>query len=580
MNHTFSLTIFLILVIGGNVSIHAFTIQDNDTPKETLETIAELNFEDSEAGKPPKAWTRKGVEDFSVEVSDEATGTGKRCLKLESKAEGAGSRPVGALEHQWLPDGFRGKRVRFRATIKTSFPDEGQVMLFWREDLQSGEYGVFDQMADRPVKSGDWKQQEIVADISHDAKSIGLGFLICGKGIVLVDDVVIEIVDDSIQTTAVRGGSGPMGNASAPGLFKIAGSMEVRTGNRVDPKNGEAKLLMPLPLLHRSQYPLTYHLQTTPREALKSVRIVEDKPGNFVAHVTLQDMGTHQRVGVEFSSAVLVLKSSFDQIPDSAAIPSSWPAEAQPWLKSTWCVNSDHDRIQEIAKGIRSESDDVFSIIKRVEESAKSIFGAATGQVDNLTAVEALDHQGSCTSCGNLVAALLRASNVPARVVAGYPSWSGPLQTHYIVEAYIPEFGWYPIESTMCRSPWPNKNQVNVSIVPPEYESRELAGQRPGVAGGVPYLSRTEIAGGNGQYFTVGTIPDHPGCDHQCRFIGKISGNEAELGRAADWSSDRWKSWLKTQPKVTDGSIGFGPPVAELQAESVDQLIKLIDFAK
>jgi len=46
------------------------------------------------------------------------------------------------------------------------------------------------------------------------------------------------------------------------------------------------------------------------------------------------------------------------------------------------------------------------------------------------------------------------------------------LQTHYIVEAFVPNFGWYPIESTGLTSPWPNHQQVNVSIVPIEYEKQ------------------------------------------------------------------------------------------------------------
>jgi hypothetical protein len=75
-----------------------------------------------------------------------------------------------------------------------------------------------------------------------------------------------------------------------------------------------------------------------------------------------------------------------------------------------------------------------------------------------------------------LTATLLRASGIPARIVASYPSWWGPLQTHYIVEAYMPEYGWYSIESTMCQSPWPNTHQVNFAIIPPQHEDRLMPG--------------------------------------------------------------------------------------------------------
>ena len=136
--------------------------------------------------------------------------------------------------------------------------------------------------------------------------------------------------------------------------------------------------------------------------------------------------------------------------------PETWPDEATPWLAATWCANADHERIRALAGKIRAETDDVLQIIRRVQAETSSIFRSAEGQLENLTAVEALDKVGSCTSCANLVAALLRACDVPARILAGYPPWYGPLQTHYIVEAYVPEFGWYPIEASMSRSPWPN----------------------------------------------------------------------------------------------------------------------------
>ena len=63
------------------------------------------------------------------------------------------------------------------------------------------------------------------------------------------------------------------------------------------------------------------------------------------------------------------------------------------------------------------------------------------------------------------------------------------MQTNYIVEAYVPEYGWYPIESTMGRSPWPNFQQALVAIVPSRYEDQAKAGARVGV----PYLSLTEL---------------------------------------------------------------------------------------
>jgi hypothetical protein len=192
--------------------------------------------------------------------------------------------------------------------------------------------------------------------------------------------------------------------------------------------------------------------------------------------------------------------------------------------------------------------------------------------------VEALDKQGSCTSCANLVAAVLRACGVPARIVAGYPSWSGPLQTHYIVEAYVPEYGWYPIESTMGRSPWPNDQQALVAIIPPRHEDQAMAGARVGVAGGVPYLSLTELPGNDGYCIAVGAIEDAAGCDHQCRAIQGLEGTNKQWKLANAAARTKWRAWLDDTPKLSaKGQLGFGFQSKLPQWNLVSQLIEDLD---
>jgi hypothetical protein len=185
-----------------------------------------------------------------------------------------------------------------------------------------------------------------------------------------------------------------------------------------------------------------------------------------------------------------------------------------------------------------------MAVIGRVEKRASKIFADAEGMGRNLTAVEALQKRGSCTSCANLVTAMLRACNIPARVVAGYPSWSGPLQTHYIVEAFVPGFGWYPMESTLGRSPWPNTHQVNVAIVPPEYERQEVARYRPWVAGGVPYLSLTEIIDPPNNITPHGTVDWDRNCDHHCKFLRAFPASRDQWSSALTLARSRWQTWI------------------------------------
>ena len=540
--------------------------------------IKSFGFENSQLDKIPDGWkTKAGPTGFTASVTEGVFKTGNCCLLLESRDESASvtPRPTGTLNYRLNQTETREKRIRFKASIKAEFRDEhGQAVMWLREDLKSGETGVFENMMDRPIKTSDWTEHEIVVDISPNVKSVYLGFLTFGNGDVFVDDVVIEEVSKDVEVTSkpnTRSG----GVSSSPGLFEIVGSMEVRANMPLLKRlqKNEATLLVPLPLRNRSQYPVTFNLSTRPASALKSFRTFRDKLDNHVAEVVLQDFEKFEKVAVNYEAAVLVLPTNFSDVPNSVKIPDSTVDEAKPWLESTWCVNSGDPRIAKIAKDIRGETDDILEIISQVERRARAIFNRAKGNVENLTAVEALDKRGSCTSCGNLVAALLRASGVPARVLAGYPSWSGPLQTHYIVEAYIPDYGWYPIESTFCRSPWPNQNQVNVSIVPPEYESEELAGYRTGVAGGVPYLSLTEIRNNEGLFQTIGTIPDHDYCDHACKLLKEYAADENEWNQTAKWTQDHWNLWLGSKHLIEDGEVRFGPRASMLNAESPSALV-------
>ena len=552
---------------------------NNPAKRRSSRACFELRIENEVVGSKPENWFCVERGGFKARVSDDSPQTGDRCIKI-SKSERTKKAPFGSVNFGIDLSSIKGKRIRFRAFVRAEVGDDDRVGMWLREDLKSGTSGAFDNMSDRPIKSAKWREYEIVADISEDAKAVTMGVLLHGKGTAYVDNVVVEIVDESVESTIRtrrNRGAATVRKAVAPGLFEINGAMEVHaSGNRLkwgkdDLK--EARFLLPLPLTHRSQYPLTYNLEADPPEALKSVVIYEDNPQNFVAEVILQDLAKHSRVKLTFNSTILVLPTSFADVPKSAAMPKVWPAESTPWLESTWCVDSDDERIKAIGVEIRAQTNDVLQIIKHVESRAKKIYGSADGRVKNLIAVEALDKRGSCTSCGNLVAALLRASNVPARVLAGYPSWSGPLQTHYIVEAYVPNYGWYPIESTMCQSPWPNMKQINVSIVPTEYESRELAGRRTRIAGGVPYLSLTESPGNKGAYFTVGCIPGKRFCDHECKFVRKLDFNDEQWQTLSRWAKPRWSQWLESEPQVSNGKLEFGPLAGQVKSETPGELM-------
>lgn len=522
-----------------------------------------LDLEQGKLGDVPTGWHFPppcAEAGFKLVLTEEKPFAGKHCALL-SRQKGNGE--FGNILQSVDAAGYRGKRIRFRAAVRADVAGAGNQAMLWLRVDTAGGNGFFDNMGDRPITSKDWKHYEIVGDVADDAESIFFGMMLLGNGSAALDDVSFEIVDKA--TTRPTGKIPP-----GPGLMEVIMAATVNASGKAT----EATYLYPLPLAYRDQAPLTFRLTVDPPAAAKSIEIVDGAGENRLVKLTLQELGKHKKVNVEYRSLVLVGPTAFDRVPKTAAYPSEWPEEAKPWLASTWCVDCANERIRKLAVDIRDNSNDVMEVIRATLERAGKVFRDAKGHVVNLTSLEALDKQGSCTSCANLVAALLRSAGIPARVLSGYPLWTGALQTHYIVEAWVPGYGWYPVESTRCQSPWPNYQQVNVSIVPPEHESKSKASARRSAAGGVPFQSLTECEGQSRDIWSVGTIK--PYCDHECRLVRTMQAPNSEWSTTLAWAKQRWAGWLKSKPELTNGRLLFGPAADDVSAIKLSELQKAL----
>ena len=96
---------------------------------------------------------------------------------------------------------FQGKRVRFRAAVKTADnPSRTRVQMWFRVDRDSG-MGAFDNMQDRPIRADDWEYFDIVLDIDDDATRMNVGLFIIGPGRAWIDDATVQIVDRETPLT-------------------------------------------------------------------------------------------------------------------------------------------------------------------------------------------------------------------------------------------------------------------------------------------------------------------------------------------------------------------------------------------
>ncbi|MBI3725139.1 transglutaminase domain-containing protein [bacterium] len=330
--------------------------------------------------------------------------------------------------------------------------------------------------------------------------------------------------------------------ADRPGIFRLRGVYEAAA---IASSDG-ATVELPLPLVWGQQVPLRWEVRAKPQARLASWKAVERKPRDWIARLTLAKLEEGERFDLEWEADVLCGPSAFRELP--AGVPlarlNEVPKEARLWLASTKCVQCDAAPFKKIAKKLREEAEDLADLQKKIVAKLAEIQSGQSGMAEDLGALEALEHQGSCTSAANLACAVFRACGFPARTLAGYPVWSGPLQTHYVIELYFPRVGWVPLESTLLRTPWPSSQQLEVALVYPEDEDR--SGARACAAPGVPYLSLTEAPGAEESLQLVGKVPaEHPGCDHVATREHDLRSNDSRWPPSLAKAKKHWEKWLE-----------------------------------
>lgn len=103
---------------------------------------------------------------------------------------------------------YRGKRLRFRAAVRTANLAVGAKAQLWmRVDRDNPPPSAFDNMQYRPITDEAWSHHDIVLDVGDDATQILLGMLVIGKGKAWLDDASLEEVGLEVEPTDMNLGS-------------------------------------------------------------------------------------------------------------------------------------------------------------------------------------------------------------------------------------------------------------------------------------------------------------------------------------------------------------------------------------
>jgi C-terminal processing protease CtpA/Prc len=147
-----------------------------------------LDFEQGTLGQVPEAWLSTTI-NYEAQLTAEQPKSGKNAAVLYSKEGASSGSSFGNLMQAIDATPFRGRRVRFRASVRV---ESGRAQLWMRVDRAANKPGFFDNMSDRPITSAQWREYEIIGDVDEDAAVLNIGMILPGKGKAWLDAVSVE----------------------------------------------------------------------------------------------------------------------------------------------------------------------------------------------------------------------------------------------------------------------------------------------------------------------------------------------------------------------------------------------------
>jgi hypothetical protein len=159
------------------------------------ERVSNLDFEATGAGATDviPGWSTPGFNSgsFSRRIVEGGAHGGRAFLEITSAPEAKKSEFV--IRQDLAAGPYRGKRVRFRAHLKTK--DLVDPANLWLRSDADSERRFVNTFGRGPKGTTDWASHEVVLDVADDAVGLVFGVVAPGAGTLGVDDASLEVVD-------------------------------------------------------------------------------------------------------------------------------------------------------------------------------------------------------------------------------------------------------------------------------------------------------------------------------------------------------------------------------------------------
>ena len=160
-----------------------------------------LDFENSEPGKPPVDWmVPRYLPDFDyiVTASENNPHTGNRCAMISRTPGRHYGEMYGSLNQRIDATPYRGRQIKLHGTARINFSDLDSKAYLWLRVIKksNSNYTISfrDDMA-RLIDTNKWHDYEIVSDVPSDAETIDYGLALLGEGEAWLDSVSIVVIE-------------------------------------------------------------------------------------------------------------------------------------------------------------------------------------------------------------------------------------------------------------------------------------------------------------------------------------------------------------------------------------------------
>jgi len=218
-----------------------------------------------------------------------------------------------------------------------------------------------------------------------------------------------------------------------------------------------------IPIPFHEQAPVL--LQITCPQGIDYRFIQEDPPNLLVAARLVNADSTV----LDWTAWVIVKQNSYPDFPTYVPIPApeQLPDSVRQWLDTTDCCQVSAPIVQFKADSLRDTTTNLMKLAQDVCIFCDSIPRTSSHEPYACDAVYTLNWGNACTGHAHAAAALLRANGVPARVLMNMMPLSNDYLMHWIIDYYVPGYGWVTMESSIGVNPMQPQDRLVVRACNP-----------------------------------------------------------------------------------------------------------------